>query len=442
LEGVLLSKRGVRPDGDIHVCEECDASLSKRTIPKFSIKNGFFIGNLPERFLDMTLPERLMTQTVSVVAVTRVMRGGSHRAIRSHCLAFDATPGPAATLLPIPVRSVSSYRVMLAGPFTTEQQARVRQMHRVRRQVVDNVLAFYRRHNVLYEGVVVDCSELPTDAVAENLIVEDTNEDVEAVEMDGEHDRVGSVSENDATAVETDVVERRVIFISDDREVSTQDAPPIGRHDDHGTQNATLPQFLVRHSSHFAQEDPTLFARMFPHLFPYGRGHPGEPRHVPVSFNACIRHYGLLSGRRFAEDELFMLASFDYLSVHRMYMHIALKCQRNPALFEPYSDINEDALREALSDKELRRQGRTASTRSQSSSASAFVKTVEISGSAMWGSDGERAQCRRRAFVYQARYGQPALFVTLTPNVADTFVMAQYCGITSVDTLFDAALAE
>ncbi|ETL98873.1 hypothetical protein L917_04141 [Phytophthora nicotianae] len=128
---------------------------------------------------------------------------------------------------------------------------------------------------------------------------------------------------------------------------------------------------------------------MFPHLFPYGRGHPGKPRHVPVALNACVRYYSLLSTRRFAEDELFMLASFDYLSIHRMYTQVALKCQRNPTMFEPYGDITE-----------------------------------------------------RQAFAYQARYGQPALFVTLTPNVAESFVMAQYCGITSVDTLFYAALAD
>jgi hypothetical protein len=438
LQSVLLSKRGVRPDGNLCVCQECDDSLLKLSIPKFSIKNGFFVGALPRCFSGMTLPERLMTQTVSVVAVTRVMRGGAHRAIRSHCLAFDATPGPPATLLPIPIDSVSSYRVVLAGPFTTEQQARVRKMHRVRCQVVEDILRFYRQHNPFYERVAVDCTELPMVAIAENLIVEDADADVEIAEMEAEHDRVGSVSENDVSSVETDVVEHRVVFISDDREVTTQDVPPVERHGDETSQ----PQFLVRHSSEFAQQDSTLFARMFPHLFPYGRGHPGEPRHVPVSLNLCIRYYAQLSSRRFAEDELFMLASFDYLSVHRMYMQVALKCQRNPAMFEPFCDITEDALLEALSEKELQRQGRTTSARSQDSSAAAFVKTVEISGSAMWGSDGERAQCRRRAFAYQAWYGQPALFVTLTPNVADTFVMAQYCGITSVDTLFDATLAE
>jgi hypothetical protein len=138
-----------------------------------------------------------------------------------------------------------------------------------------------------------------------------------------------------------------------------------------------------------------------------------------------------------------MLASFDYLSVQKMYTQVALKCQRNPTVFEPYSDITEEALMEALSANELRRQGRTTATlRDGGSAARDFLKTVELSGGVMWGSDAERAHCRRRAFAYQARYGQPALFVTLTPNVADSFVMAQYTGISSVDTLFDANLAE
>ncbi|KAE9041207.1 hypothetical protein PR001_g6712 [Phytophthora rubi] len=121
LAGLLLSERGVRPDGRIDVCADCDNSLAKDSIPKFSIKNGFAIGTLPTHLADASLPERLITQPVSVVAVTRVMRGGAHRFIRSHCLAFDCAPAPAATLLPIQPDCISTYRVVLAGPFTTEQ---------------------------------------------------------------------------------------------------------------------------------------------------------------------------------------------------------------------------------------------------------------------------------------------------------------------------------
>jgi hypothetical protein len=160
LAGLLLSKRGVHADGRTDVCADCDNSLVKHLIPKFAIKNGFAIGTLPPRLADATLPERLITQPVSVVAVTRVMRGGAHRSIRSHCLAFDCTPGPAATLLPIQPDCISTYRVVMAGPFTSEQQARVRKMHRIRRQVDDDLLRFYKQHNLLYASIS-HCRQLP-----------------------------------------------------------------------------------------------------------------------------------------------------------------------------------------------------------------------------------------------------------------------------------------
>jgi hypothetical protein len=243
-------------------------------------------------------------------------------------------------------------------------------------------------------------------------------------------------------AAESDVVERRVVFVSDDCDVTTQHARTA-------TSPLVEPQFLVRHSTRFATKDKDLYARMFPHLFPYGRGHPGDERRVHVSLDSCIRHYSQLSSRRFAEDDLIMVASFDHLSIEKLFTNVAVKCQRDPARFASYSDVTEHALLNALQTKERRRQGRTAFPRSGASdgananaNATDMLNTVVLSGSTMWGSDAERAQCRRQAFAYQARFGQPAVFVTLTPNIADSFVMAQYCGISSVDTLFDAALAE
>ncbi|ETK92302.1 hypothetical protein F441_04390 [Phytophthora nicotianae CJ01A1] len=95
LDGVVLSKRGVRRDGNLNVCQECNDSLAKRLI---------------------------------------------------------------------------------------------RQMHRVRRQVVNDVLRFYQQNNEFYDGIVVDSSEIPVDAIAENMIFEDVEADVELTEMGAEHD--------------------------------------------------------------------------------------------------------------------------------------------------------------------------------------------------------------------------------------------------------------
>jgi hypothetical protein len=135
-----------------------------------------------------------------------------------------------------------------------------------------------------------------------------------------------------------------------------------------------------------------------------------------------------------------MFAAFDHISLQKMYMQVALKCKRSPAVFERFSDVSEVDLADALHRKKLQRQGRTAAPRGAQSAADRLLHSVELSGGAIWGSDAERAQCRRRAFAYQARYGQPAVFVTLTPNIRKSFVMAQYTGVTSVSTLFDAEL--
>ncbi|OWZ16193.1 hypothetical protein PHMEG_00010047 [Phytophthora megakarya] len=50
---------------------------------------------------------------------------------------------------------------------------------------------------------------------------------------------------------------------------------------------------------------------MFPHLFPYGRGHRGERRQIKVSQNECISHYRFVSPRRFGEGPTFFLVAFD-----------------------------------------------------------------------------------------------------------------------------------
>ncbi|ETM33521.1 hypothetical protein L914_19262 [Phytophthora nicotianae] len=286
-------------------------------------------------------------------------------------------------------------------------------MDLVRRQVVEDLLAFYCEHNALYEDVVVNCSGLAAETVAENLISEETSVNVDVNDVDGESDRVGSATEIGETVGETDVVEHSVVFIAEDREHNLSFLFD------------TRVDLLARRTCCSRACSRTSFRMV---------------EGIPMSSGRF--QYIQLSTRRFVEDELFTLVSFDHLTLQRMYLHVALKCQRDPTRFERYSAISEGSLLEALQNKKLHRQGRATVTHDDSSTDSDFLKTVELSTGVIWGSDAEQEQCRRRAFAYQARYVQPALFVTLTPNVGDSFVMAHYAGISSVDTLFDANLAQ
>lgn len=221
LESILLFQRGVdRESLGLHVCKQCDDNLRKRDIPKFAIKNGFCISSLPPNLQQATLPKDGMTQLVIAIVITRVMRGCAHRAICFHWLTFDATPGPPAMLLPTPMRGLSSYRVVMVGPFTTIQQTRVHKMDRVRQIMVEVLLRFYRAHIWMYAHVAVDFSQLAEDQVPVDMLDEGPNAKIDAEAADLEDSRVGGVADNDSTVAEAEVVER-VVVASDDREVAT-----------------------------------------------------------------------------------------------------------------------------------------------------------------------------------------------------------------------------
>ncbi|KAG3195254.1 hypothetical protein PC128_g8648 [Phytophthora cactorum] len=72
--------------------------------------------------------------------MTRVMWGGRHRCIRSHCMAFDSTPGPPMSILPRSLDGVTSYRAVMVGDFTEGLMSKVSKIHQIRSKV-DTVVA-------------------------------------------------------------------------------------------------------------------------------------------------------------------------------------------------------------------------------------------------------------------------------------------------------------
>ncbi|OWZ07530.1 hypothetical protein PHMEG_00020066 [Phytophthora megakarya] len=422
LAGMLLSTEGIQQrsgGGLVHfqVCHACDTDLSRGVLPKFAIRNGFYIVLMPPPIFDTTVVERLMTQLVSVVALTRVMRGGTHRSIRSHCMAFDATPGPPALLLPRSLDKCGSYKVVLAGSLTELQVSKIRHLHRVRGVKVQGLLQFYKSNNPFYAAIPIEqCDDIQ---ILPGLFDEAPDSD-QVGQVDDDQERVGinsDVIRVDSTEDENEIVERGLVFVNDVNRGSAASG---------AVDAASDRRFLVRHSSTFAYDsDGTIYAKMFPHLFPYGRGHPGDKRQIKVSQNACMRHYSLLSSRRFAEDLTFFLVAFDRLSTQKMFTRISLTCKRYPDLFDGYDTISSHQLESALCQNEMRQQGRISSRPQFNSPTDRFLRSVELGTGALWGSNLERQQYRREAFAYQTRFGQPALFVTLTPNVVNSFTMAQ-----------------
>ncbi|GMF39606.1 unnamed protein product [Phytophthora lilii] len=368
LKNVLVSPRGIQcyldeysyPSAWVSVCKECNASIRRRKLPKFAIANGFFVGALPDYLKKFTIPERMLTQLSSIAATTRVMRGGHHRCIRSRCLVFDCTPGQPVSLLSRSLEDVTSYGVVMVGE---GQMRKVRKMHRIQNGMVRDGISFYKYYNKLYDDVMVNDDVLSVD-YSDDLIhdqfleyTEDCNGELNDA-MDDEQQNIRGHS--DAWRVirdddEDSAIERRVGLTED------SPLPPLTRDllsvaEVEGGPDAER-VFLNRRSDHLSFDvSGDLFAKRFPHLFPFGRGHPGENRRVPVSVKACVKYYIELSGRQFAEDEQFTLVVFDRISVQNMFIHNCVRCKPFPRMCEGYESIGIDQLGNALLTNERRRQ--------------------------------------------------------------------------------------
>ncbi|ETK78393.1 hypothetical protein L915_15559, partial [Phytophthora nicotianae] len=321
LSGLMVYPRGTNTytDGNnyspawLSVCRECDRLIQRGRLPKFAIANGFFVGRILHKHRDLTVPERLMTQLTIVVAMTRVMRGGYHRCIRSHCIAFDCTPGPPVTQLPRSLEDVVSYRVVLVGDFTAAQLEQVRKLHRIRNGAVRDLFAFYKINNHLYAEIAesdpTENSEY-TDADLEAAFVEYVPDDEGSIDGEMDREQQNIRGESDAWRVmcktnECSVLERRIGLTNAGTPVAVRELSVLSQADRNKERER---EFEVRSSSFFANDiSGTLLARIFPDLFPVGCGHPGEQRHVKVSVQECIKYYTMLSERQFAEDALFTL---------------------------------------------------------------------------------------------------------------------------------------
>ncbi|KAG6973973.1 hypothetical protein JG688_00003280 [Phytophthora aleatoria] len=111
----------------------------------------------------------------------------------------------------------------------------------------------------------------------------------------------------------------------------------------------------------------------------------------------------MLSQRQFAEDKLFTLVAFDRLSLRNMYIHNHFRCQQSPMLYNQYESLTTEQLGRVLLENEQRRQGRLPWRPQTDDIVKMFLKTVENGTRFVWGSSGERSQCRHKTFAYQTR---------------------------------------
>ncbi len=165
LGNALLSKRGInKTEGDvekfnIRVCKVCYGSLGhgpereRRNPPKFSIANGFAIGQLPDHLIDATVTERRLTSLTNIRGNTVIARGGKHRFIKSHFLVFSSQPEVIRQGINDLIRDEDKLLLIFTNPMTDSQRRATMRRYEARKEIVNSLLGFYMHNNVLYQSL-------------------------------------------------------------------------------------------------------------------------------------------------------------------------------------------------------------------------------------------------------------------------------------------------
>lgn len=368
----------------------CDSLDNEPAPPRFAIADCFVAGTF-EEVDSATLIERQAVGLVQTRGLIKVVYGGAGSMLQSHLLSWDNRHAAIASVVPcVPTRD--NFQVVLAGPMTTQQELIIAKQHECSGERVQRLHALMKRVNPLYADVREDPGFRGVDEPQR----------VYCTRLDGEERGCGLVAQararqqavggppepEDAEAHETTVVQSETVLLEttlDEREEARLarvfDAV-VGR-----------PTFAVRRSTAILQQsDPSYMERLFPHLLTFGTGGLSCERRRVSSKREIVLHYLNLSTNRFAEDALYKMQMFDFLSTQRVKQGVFMRVKHDPGLASRATRITADELSVALEDRAKQRHAaRTERPLKQSFGgvglAESVLKSVNASSAKMWGSN-------------------------------------------------------
>ena len=165
-DNLLLSPRGVHTTSEgvakYSLCQSCFSILTKNSLPKFSIANGFAIGALPDDLQDLRAIEVLLCSMVHSRMQLLTVDGGCAKVMRGHCVSLAANVSEVQdALLPRSWEDMEqAMRVVVVGARTPQDKINFARYHVARPQKLRALLAFLRANNHHYAGIHVDESRV------------------------------------------------------------------------------------------------------------------------------------------------------------------------------------------------------------------------------------------------------------------------------------------
>jgi hypothetical protein len=447
LTGVLLSRKAFRSHEDgktyvwittavLHDLRILEARLNGGYVPpeackppKFAIADGFVAGAFSE-IDEATVIERQTVGLAQIRGVVKVVYGGPGNVLNSHLLCWDNRNASIASRVPIVV-SRDNFHVILAGPMTPAQELLMAKRHECSGERVGRMHDLLRRVNPLYADLAIDqpLRIISTDSSFITSRLHEGDDTQHLIAHARARQATVARGQNNDALQECTVVESHTILLDTVADQCERDrlaravASVVSKTSTYVARRSTT--ILQTTDSHYME-------RLFPHLLTFGVGGFSTVRCHRYSPRAIVLHYLNLSSNRFAEDPLFKLVMFDYLSTKRVKSGVFLRVGQDPSLATTAMRVTPAQLKSAMVNRAEQRaswkSGQPFAPPAGEASANTLLKSINAATSKMWGSNEERESMVRKADAMTIRFGAPSVFWTLTPNPDHSLVCAFWTG--------------
>jgi hypothetical protein len=169
------------------ICNDCELSLRKGKVPRFSLANNLWIGNIPYQLAALTIPEQLLIARYypRCYVFKLYPRGGCHlspevlqRGMKGNVSLYELNTKDVVRMLegqvmPNPAASLASVLAITFVGSTALPKDWLKSTFRVRRRRVYEALLWLKENNSLYGDICIQedrLQSLPEDGVPEELI--------------------------------------------------------------------------------------------------------------------------------------------------------------------------------------------------------------------------------------------------------------------------------
>ncbi|CAF1357094.1 unnamed protein product, partial [Adineta steineri] len=448
INDVVFYKRGLHYSLDrkkcsliqCDICIECWSSLTKEKIPKFSVANKVWMGDIPKELQGLTIPEQRLIAIYRHNSCIVKLHSSFHStataqsAIKGNCISFPQNVVNIAATLPLELDEIcDSLKIIFVGCRIPERN-QLKTVLTVRKKKVSEALRWLRQNNPLYRNIIINQSvidKLPDDDVPECLwATMQVSTNIEAAENERASyvpDPCVNAFESNSTAtvplVPSAVLDVNGTNISSD-DVAEHLLERLNMQVVDETLNTGLDKqaqenivYMIPRGDKPANEysNPNLLLGVFPTLFPYGCGALEDfSRPVKIDLREHLRYLLSFGDRRFEEHYSFIFVVFNILQRRTACFHAHLMTTRPE--FQKSAQLLE-SLTSADIATALMNISKGVHSHVVDQRISTLMKHIKAVGGHVMGSAHSRSTLRTKIHSLCFYIGLPSIFLTI--NLAD-----------------------